>query len=72
MNTALAAVTSAAASAPPAWNKIKKTSAVLRKLSLNAAKNWQQNSGAKRLENMSGGIARDYGKVPARGRGRRP
>jgi hypothetical protein len=27
----------------------------LRKLSLNAAKNWHQNSGAKRLDNIRGG-----------------
>jgi hypothetical protein len=26
-------------------------------LSLNAAKNWQQNSGAKRLDSKSGGMA---------------
>jgi hypothetical protein len=30
------------------WNRIKKPSAVLRKLSPNAAKNWHRNSGAKR------------------------
>src|SRR3977135_2055282 len=30
------------------WNRIRKTSAFLRKLSLNAEKNWHQNSGAKR------------------------
>ena len=29
-------------------NRIRKTSAFLRKLSLNAEKNWHQNSGAKR------------------------
>src|SRR5262249_2568585 len=39
---------SASASAPPIWNSRRKTSEVLRKLSLNAAKNWVQNRGAKR------------------------
>jgi hypothetical protein len=34
-----------------------KTNDVLRKLSLNAAKNWHQNKGAKRLDSMSVGIA---------------
>ena len=33
---------------PPIWNRIRKTSAVLRKLSPNAEKNWHQNNGAKR------------------------
>jgi hypothetical protein len=31
---------------------------------LNAAKNWHQNSGAKRLDNMSGGMRDVYRKVP--------
>ena len=35
-------------SEPPIWNRIRKTSAFLRKLSLNAEKNWVQNRGAKR------------------------
>ena len=48
MKTASAKVMSASASAPPIWNRIRKTSAFLRKLSLNAAKNWVQNRGAKR------------------------
>src|SRR5262245_43047757 len=48
MNTAAASVISASASAPPIWNSRRKTSEVLRKLSLNAAKNWVQNRGAKR------------------------
>ena len=53
MKTAAANVMSASAAcfdsrslAP--WNRIRKTSAFLRKLSLNAEKNWHQNSGAKR------------------------
>src|SRR5512144_1863953 len=54
---ALAKVTSASAPAASVRNRIKKTSAVLRKLSLNAAKNWHQNSGAKRRERIRGGIA---------------
>ena len=56
MKIALASVISAAASdcVTSAPNRIRKTSAVLRKLSLNAAKNWHQNKGAKRLENISG------------------
>src|SRR5262249_10701812 len=48
MKTAAASVMSASAPAPPIWNRIRKTSAFLRKLSLNAAKNWVQNRGAKR------------------------
>src|SRR5262249_21018416 len=48
MKTAAASVISASASAPPIWNRSRKTSEVLRKLSLNAAKNWVQNRGAKR------------------------
>src|SRR5262249_4272906 len=48
MKTAAASVISASASAPPIWNSSRKTSEVLRKLSLNAAKNWVQNRGAKR------------------------
>ncbi len=39
----------------PEWNRMRNTSAVLRKLSLNAAKNWHQNSGAKRLDSIRGG-----------------
>src|ERR1019366_6989349 len=46
-------------------NRIRNTSAVLRKLSLNAAKNWHQNSGAKRLDNIrGGGIAAIIAKFP--------
>jgi hypothetical protein len=42
-----------------------KTSAVLRKLSLNAAKNWHQNSGANRLDKSRGdGMPPYYCKVP--------
>src|SRR5262245_61428913 len=48
MKTAAASVMSASASAPPIWNRMRKTSAFLRKLSLNAEKNWVQNRGAKR------------------------
>src|SRR5260370_2166267 len=48
MNTAAASVMSASASGPPILNSIRKTSAFLRKLSLNAEKNWHQNRGAKR------------------------
>src|ERR1022692_4486119 len=55
MKMALASVISASASAAPERNRIRNTSAVLRKLSLNAAKNWHQNSGAKRLDNIRGG-----------------
>ena len=55
MNTALASVTSAPASPAAERNRIAKASEVLRKLSLKAAKNWHQNSGAKRLDSISGG-----------------
>ena len=55
MKIALASVISASAPAAPEWNRIRNTSAVFRKLSLNAAKNWHQNSGAKRLDSIRGG-----------------
>src|ERR1700746_950852 len=48
MKTAAATVMSAWASSPPIWNRMRKTCAFLRKLSLNAEKNWVQNRGAKR------------------------
>src|SRR5215475_7538623 len=48
MKTAAASVMSASASEPPIWNRMRKTSAFLRKLSLKAEKNWVQNRGAKR------------------------
>src|ERR1700752_3124361 len=48
MNTAAASVMRASASGPPIRNRIRNTSAFLRKLSLNAEKNWVQNSGANR------------------------
>src|SRR5712671_5419842 len=48
MKTAGASVTSTPALVPPILNNMRKISACLRKLSLNAAKNWHQNSGAKR------------------------
>ena len=53
MNTAPASVTSASAFEPATLNRIRKTSAFLRKLSLKAEKNWHQNSGAKRREVIS-------------------
>ncbi len=63
MKIALANVISAPASPAPDRNKMRNTSAVFRKLSLNAAKNWHQNSGAKRLDNMSGGSGGDGGEI---------
>ena len=67
MKIALAVVISASAFAAPERNRIRNTSAVLRKLSLNAAKNWQANKGAKRLDSIrGGGMQLDYGKVPSR------
>src|ERR1051325_2075899 len=50
MNVAAASVISVSAALPPIWKRIRKTSAFFRKLSLNAEKNWHQNSGAKRRE----------------------
>ena len=67
MKTALASVISAPLLSPATWNRMRKTSAVLRKLSLNAAKNWHQNRGAKRLDSMSGGMRSAYCKVPRKG-----
>src|SRR5438309_1164896 len=48
MNTAPLSVTSEPEFSPPSLNRMRMTSAFLRKLSLNAEKNWHQNSGAKR------------------------
>ncbi len=48
MKIAAANVMSGSASGPPILNRIKNTSAFLRKLSLKAEKNWVQNRGAKR------------------------
>jgi hypothetical protein len=60
-----AKVTKTSASTAPEWNRIRKTNAVLRKLSLNAAKNSRQNSGAKRRDNSrGGGIAAIIAKFP--------
>src|SRR6185437_2856329 len=55
MKMALASVIKASVSTAPGRNRIRKTNTVLRKLSLNAASNWHQNSGAKRLDNIRGG-----------------
>src|SRR3954470_12005098 len=50
MNTAAVSVISASRFSTPGANRIRNTSAFLRKLSLNAEKNWHQNSGAKRRD----------------------
>src|SRR6202034_2490322 len=50
MSVAPASVIKAPESAPATWNRIRKTSAVLRKLSPNAEKNWHQKRGAKRRD----------------------
>src|SRR5438128_11445940 len=55
MKTAAASVINASAFSPPILNRISKTSAFFRRLSLNAEKNWHQNSGAKRREARSDG-----------------
>src|ERR1700743_1538600 len=54
MKIAAASVISGAAPEPPILNRIRKTRAFLRKLSLNAEKNWHQNRGAKRRDNRRG------------------
>src|SRR3954470_5741049 len=54
MNTAAASVMRDSAAEPPILNRIRNTRAFFRKLSLNAEKNWHQNSGAKRRENSRG------------------
>src|SRR6266852_6937745 len=46
-------VTSASPACPPILNRISKTSEFLRKLSLNAEKNWHQNNGANRRDARS-------------------
>ena len=50
MNTAAVSVMSAARFSTPGANRIRKTNAFFRKLSLNAEKNWHQNKGAKRRD----------------------
>src|SRR5438067_7765814 len=50
MNTAAVSVISASRLVTPGANRIRNTSAFFRKLSLNAEKNWHQNSGAKRRD----------------------
>jgi hypothetical protein len=48
----------------PDWNRTTKASAVLRKLSLNAAKNWHQKSGANFLDSNKGaGMLSYYCKI---------
>src|SRR5687768_3354806 len=54
MNTAPASVIIASLCEPLTWNRIRKTSAFLRKLSLKAEKNWHQNKGAKRRDSING------------------
>src|SRR5262245_40945195 len=56
MNTAGASVTSTWAAGLAILNRTREMSACLRKLSLNAAKNWVQNRGAKRRV-----VSRDIG-----------
>src|SRR5947209_19747403 len=48
MNTAAVSVISASRLPTPGANRIRNTSEFFRKLSLNAEKNWHQNSGANR------------------------
>src|SRR5882757_9176121 len=55
MKTAAASVMRDSAAEPPILNRIRNTRAFFRKLSLNAEKNWHQNSGAKRRESIRGG-----------------
>src|SRR4029078_6781415 len=50
MNTAAASVIRDSAASPPILNRIRKTRAFFRKLSLNAEKNWHQNRGANRRD----------------------
>jgi hypothetical protein len=64
MKTAPADVISASGLPMPDWNRITKTSAVLRKLSLNAANNWHQKRGANFLDsNRGAGMLSYYCKV---------
>ena len=53
MKIAPLSVTSTSPPAVPSLNRIRMISAFLRKLSLKAAKNWHQKSGAKRRELIS-------------------
>src|SRR5262249_42168335 len=48
---------------PPSWNRIRKTSAVLRKLSLKAEKNWHQNRGAKRRDSIRDPMTQPIGGI---------
>src|SRR5215471_19136161 len=52
MKIASASVFSEAAPSPPIWKTMRNPNAFLRKLSLNAEKNWHQNRGAKRRDDM--------------------
>src|SRR5436190_20951966 len=64
MNTAAVSVISASRLVTPGANRISRTSAFFRKLSLKAEKNWHQNSGAKRREARSDcdiNISKDQG-----------
>src|SRR5439155_8023975 len=54
MKVAAARVIKASEPDPPSLNRMRKTSAFLRKLSPNAEKNWHQNSGAKRRDSIRG------------------
>src|SRR6476659_2425243 len=63
MNTAAARVMRDSAADPPILNRIRNTRAFLRKLSLNAEKNWHQNSGAKRRDSRRGLEAAGDGSV---------
>src|SRR4051812_23430052 len=68
MNTAAVRITRvfAVLSSNPARKRIRNTSAFLRKLSLNAEKNWHQNKGAKRRDVIS---ELDIGLIPSRANG---
>src|SRR2546421_6983238 len=72
MNTAAASVISASPVEPPIWNRIRKTSEFLTKLSLNAEKNWHQNKGAKRRVIRREDDMGSYGKRPSRPMAERP
>src|SRR5574339_48842 len=75
MNIAPASVMRTSASRGFKWNRMTKTRAGLRKLSLKAAKHWHQNRGAKRLDSIIGGgipALLQSSRMPAQAKNRRP
>ena len=65
MKTGAVSVISISAFGPLSSYRSRKTSAFFRKLSLNAEKNWHQNSGAKRRVNIRESMVSDLSSAQA-------